>query len=558
MRAEHPDLVITDILMPTMDGFEFVRQVRADPIIAQTPVIFSSAHYHEREAQALAQACGVSHILVKPAEPEVVLRAVADALGLPGASAEAAATAPPESFDREHLQLVTDKLAQKMDELRMVNARLTDLIDIGYRIALEPDPLQMLTRYCHAARDLVGARFATIAMLDDEGQMLQAFFTSGMDPPVAQKMAADVPQPDRLGPRLAHSGALRLCNLAGDPADAGLPPRHPPSSSFLGVPIHTATRTYGWLGLANKLGMREFGSGDERLAAMLAAQLAVAYENARQYAQLQRHAEELETARAQAEAANRLKDAFLAIGAHELRTPLTSLIGRLYLAKQRARPRVPQDTSASDQARRLDEIHALLARCQSSTARLTRLTDDLTNVAHIQQGRFDMQMAPCDLTVVVRECVEEYTQLHPDRTVRLEIFCQNPLTAEVDADRLAQVITNFLSNADKYTPRGQPIHVSVRAEGTHARIGVRDHGPGLPAEQQERIWERYHRVPGIQENSSEIGLGLGLYLARTIVEQHGGQVGVDSTPGRGSTFWFRLPLAARAELTSAYSNPRNH
>src|SRR6185295_4893924 len=107
-RRERPDLVIADILMPTMDGYELVRQLRADPAIAQIPVIFYTAYYHEQEAQALAQACGVAHILTQPSEPEVVLRTVDEALGL-------TVRPPPvpqqDEFDREHLRLLTDKLS---------------------------------------------------------------------------------------------------------------------------------------------------------------------------------------------------------------------------------------------------------------------------------------------------------------------------------------------------------------------------------------------------------------------------------------------------------------
>src|SRR6202023_3469964 len=104
-RAERPDMVIADILMPTMDGYEFVRQLRKDSALAATPVIFCTAHYHEREARALANACGVSHVLTKPAEPEVVLRTVDAALGVAPAPTP---TVPAEEFDREHLRLLTD------------------------------------------------------------------------------------------------------------------------------------------------------------------------------------------------------------------------------------------------------------------------------------------------------------------------------------------------------------------------------------------------------------------------------------------------------------------
>src|SRR5579862_7072990 len=99
-RAEKPDLIISDILMPTMDGFEFVRRLRADPLIAGIKVIFYTAHYHQREAQALAQSCGVTHVLSKPAEPDVILRIVDGALS--ASPAASAAGAPSENFDATH------------------------------------------------------------------------------------------------------------------------------------------------------------------------------------------------------------------------------------------------------------------------------------------------------------------------------------------------------------------------------------------------------------------------------------------------------------------------
>src|SRR5262249_28127934 len=111
-RAVPLDLVIADILMPTMDGYEFVRRLRAEAALAVTPVIFCRAHYPEREAQALAAACGVSHVLTKPCEPEVVLRTVEAALGVVPPPAP---PPPAEVFDREHLRLLTDKLSQKAD-----------------------------------------------------------------------------------------------------------------------------------------------------------------------------------------------------------------------------------------------------------------------------------------------------------------------------------------------------------------------------------------------------------------------------------------------------------
>src|SRR5262245_37665898 len=123
---EQPDLVISDILMPTMDGYQFARQLRSEPAVAGTPVIFFTATYHEPEAQALAQACGVLLLLAKPSDPDTILLAVNEALGL--APPTPALPAPGE-FDREHLQLLTNKLAEKVRELEMVNSRLTAMYE---------------------------------------------------------------------------------------------------------------------------------------------------------------------------------------------------------------------------------------------------------------------------------------------------------------------------------------------------------------------------------------------------------------------------------------------
>jgi signal transduction histidine kinase len=120
-RREKPKLIITDVLMPQMDGYEFVRRLRADPNIAQTPVIFYTASYIEAESRTLAMACGVKHLIVKPSEPAVILRAVESALGSP---APAILPVPHEEFAHEHLRLITNKLSQQVNELERLNADL--------------------------------------------------------------------------------------------------------------------------------------------------------------------------------------------------------------------------------------------------------------------------------------------------------------------------------------------------------------------------------------------------------------------------------------------------
>ena len=159
MRAQHPELVISDILMPTMDGYEFVRQLRGDPALAGTQVIFCSAHYHEQEARDLALACGVSQVLAKPCEPQEILAAIEEAL----ARVPPRAVLPVEQgFQTRHLQLLTDKLTGNVAELEATNRRLAALTELNLQLASERDPQVLLANVCRGARELVGSEYVVL------------------------------------------------------------------------------------------------------------------------------------------------------------------------------------------------------------------------------------------------------------------------------------------------------------------------------------------------------------------------------------------------------------
>ncbi len=290
VKAERPNLIISDILMPTMDGYEFVRRLRADPETANIPVIFNTAHYLDREATVLAKACGVTQIIYKPVEPEMLLSAVDAALGL----TQSAVPPPPQEFNQEHMQLLTDKLAQKTDDVRRTNERLSALIELGNQIAGEHNPLHLLENFCHAARSIIGAKYAAIAVLDDGGVTLRHFLTSGLEPEVESAIGPPPVGRGLLGCLLKRGGSLRTPNIEGHPQSEGFPPNHPKMTSFLGAAISSSSGIYGSLYLTDKLGFEEFSEADEKLVTMLAAQVGIAYENAKRYEQLQWRAAELQ------------------------------------------------------------------------------------------------------------------------------------------------------------------------------------------------------------------------------------------------------------------------
>jgi PAS domain S-box-containing protein len=292
VEADPPDLVITDVLMPVMDGYEFVRQLRLDPSTRGIPVVFYTAHYGEREARALALSSGVSYVLAKPAESHEVLTIVGRVLsgesrtGMPPNASPLAAT-----FDRDHLRLLTDKLSEKAGDLRTANARLRALINIGLELGSERDPTRMIQRVCVAARDLFGATYVTLGILDRTDRTVQRVVTDGVGP--ASWMKPGDSLSGILGTVVAERRTVRGENPGGDPATLQLPLRHPEVQAFLVAPIASLAHVYGWICLVGNEG-RVFTEDDEHLVQALGGQVGRVHENGYFFAVAQKRAEELE------------------------------------------------------------------------------------------------------------------------------------------------------------------------------------------------------------------------------------------------------------------------
>jgi len=288
-RAQRPQLVISDILMPSMDGYEFVRRLRIEPEIGTIPVIFYTAHYHEREARALAASCGVARVLIKPCAVTEILAAVEGSLsGVP----ETAVASLEGDFASEHLRLVTNKLSEKAQALQGANARLEALTELNVQLASERDPRSLIRKVCRGARDLIGARSAVLAVAGNGAEETPQFSTcgiefNGIEPPPPRLDAG------LLGRVLSQQRALRQAAETGERLETGLPPGYPETHSFLAAPVISPTRAYGWICLLDKIGSSGFDATDERVLAILGAQVGRIYENSSLYQEVQRHAAQL-------------------------------------------------------------------------------------------------------------------------------------------------------------------------------------------------------------------------------------------------------------------------
>ena len=235
---------------------------------------------------------------------------------------------------------------------------------------------------------------------------------------------------------------------------------------------------------------------------------------------------------------------FLTIAGHEMKTPLTSIKGNIQLMGRRIknsadRARISQNELLS----MLTEVQELLGHADQQITRLTRLVNALQENARISNNMIELFLEECELSGLLHEVLENRPSFPSTRTICLDYSEETSILVLADISRVKQVVMHYLSNAHKFSPLDQPIEVLLREQEQNAYVSVKDYGQGIPAQEQEHIWDRFYRVPEIKVlNGSEVGLGLGLYICRTFIERHHGQVGVHSEPGQGSTFWFTLPL----------------
>ena len=222
------------------------------------------------------------------------------------------------------------------------------------------------------------------------------------------------------------------------------------------------------------------------------------------------------------------RDDFMAMVAHDLR----SLLGGIALNAAMIVRAGARDADEST-LRRVEGI-------QRSTARMNRLLGDLADVSSIEAGRFMVAPEVGDATRLVRESVEAFQPSASAKGVTLGAeVAEDPLRASFDHDRVLQVLANLLSNAIKFTPKGGRVSLRLDRSDGKARFAVSDTGPGIDAAKHEKVFMRFWQG----QKGDPRGMGLGLYISKRIVEEHGGRIWVESTPGRGSTFCFTLPTA---------------
>jgi signal transduction histidine kinase/DNA-binding response OmpR family regulator len=515
-------VILLDVQMPGMDGFETAAMIRRRKKSAHTPIIFITAFADEvRQAEGYAQ--GAVDYIPAPVVPEILRAKVRVFVDLYRMSEQVRRQAD------ERVALAEER--SKRAAAEEANRRLAFLAEASRVLAGSLDPADT----AKALARLVVPSLADVAGLTVAGdpgpawQTKLAWICPGpSDVRTHWLQPADGPADelrsavDRVvaGGRTEHLSTLDIPYPGAEP---GLRIR-----SAVVLPLRARARTLGALTLAYGASGREHAPADLATAEDLASRAAIALDNARLHREVQQ--------------ADRQKNEFLSMLAHELRNPLAPIRNAVEVMRLRA-------DAPAEFAWARDII-------DRQVRQLARLVDDLLDVSRITRGRIELRPEPLDLGAVARQAIEASRPFVESKQHRLHVHLPpDQLPVHGDPTRLAQVLTNLLINAAKYTEEGGEIWLSARRDGGEAVVSVRDTGVGIPPDMLAAVFDLFIQVEHAIDRSQG-GLGVGLTLVRRLVELHGGSVRAFSEgPGKGSEFVVRLPvLPADAGPVAAGAN----
>lgn len=524
-------VILLDVQMPGMDGFETAQLIRRRRRSEYTPIIFLTALDRTDTSIFKGYSVGAVDFIFKPLVPEVLRFKVGVFVDLFKKNKEVEQQAQIlEQRVRERtadLTLANEALIAEIQERQRAEEALRFLTEATTALGSSLNYDHILSILAHLALPYL-ADTCMVDMREEDGSFSCVIATHA-DPKREELVRQRLRPADEdstifnpIGEVLATGKAEIVPNTAK--AIKQSPPEYAQYykaihdlgfTSLVRVPLLGRTGPLGVISFLLGESGRYYGATQVALAEDLARRAGLALENALLYRE--------------AQDALQVRDQFLSIAAHELKTPITAMLGYAQLLERRA-----QRSEAPD-SRNRQALRILSDQAQ----RLDRLITSLLDLSRIQTGQFTIEPGPMDLQALVRRIVEEAQPSIEHHTLVLK-GPGEPVMIVGDELRLAQVIQNLLQNAFKYSPSGGEVVVVVEREESFASVSIVDQGIGIPADALPQLFTRFYRANNVHEPQIS-GMGLGLYVVYQIVALHGGKVEVTSVEGQGSTFTVSLP-----------------
>jgi PAS domain S-box-containing protein len=415
--------------------------------------------------------------------------------------------------DRKRAEAARERLLQfeqqhraRLQALRESSLAISELPSTG---AIKvPD---VLGSSVEQARRLTGAPYGALGIGRDPSKPFDPWVFRGISPAEAERIG-DAPRPLGLLGLIAEDGAVvRASRMREHERSAGFPPSHPPMEAFLGAPIRLRGRAVGNLYLAKSPGEAPFTEEDQAVVELLTSHAAIAIENARLYDELQ--------------TAVRAREDLIAVVSHDLKNPLGAIAMREQLLERENDPHL---TAHAQSVRR-------------SIATSLRLIGGLLDMARLDAGQLRLDLADHDLAALVDDVVDALAPLASERGVAIERRIPPGASVRCDRERVIQVLSNLIANAIKFARDNGTIAVRAERCGSELLLVVSDTGVGIAPDALPHVFERYFT------KDRGRGTGLGLPIAKALVEAHGGRLWATSELDKGSTFSFTLPNQASAE-----------
>lgn len=515
-RSNSIDLIITDILLPSMDGVEFAQRLRAAPSLATVPIIFYTATSRLPEEINLGSTYETCPVIPKPSDPQIIFAAVNEVLGL---GSEGCQHGEPPSLPQENVSPLSASL------------QLAVLMDLSHSLVALRDHRQLLNVVAKAVREFLNCSHSLLAV-EGEGGKKRYYLGRAEDEPYDSCPLGLYPPVNAI--EQVQTKQVPLCWASQEGIDS--------PDNMLAVPFATPSHVYGWICLKDKLDQSSFSSGDEEAAMTLSTKAALAYENIlliNQLREKEKHMErivaertaQLEKAKAELAKVQKLESLGVLAGgiAHNFNNALTAIMGNIQIAKM-------QSKHGEDVYRNLDLAERACCDAQSLTRQL---------LTFAKGGK------PMRKIVSLLETIRYTTELTL-QNLAVEYECiidPELLPSNVDVGQIGQVLSNLLLNARQamkergriylraenlFVDAGSPLPLP---EGNYIRITVADQGSGIAAEDLHKIFDPYY-------TTKDKGNGLGLATAYSIVKNHDGHITVESQEGMGTRFHVFLPAAS--------------